>query len=77
MDLNFRGSESDKSMFYCQMKVTTFFGTYFLTLEYIMGMSRVQFADIFRKNVWGGKKGVFFPPRFQYSMVCSRRDVLE
>jgi len=48
--------------------VTTFFLTYFLTLEYIMKTFQIQFTNIFRKNVRRGTKKVcFLPPPFPIS----------
>ena len=73
MELNFLGLETRKYMFYHQINGTTFFLAYFLTLEYILEIFRAQLTNIFKKNARGEKKGMFFPPRFQYIQVCSRR----
>ena len=74
MELNFLGLETRKYMFYHQINDTTFFLAYFLTLEYILEIFRAQLTNIFKKNARGEKKGMFFPPRFQYIQVCSRRE---
>ena len=63
-DINFLGPETRDKVFYRQTNAATFFLAYFLTLEYIMGVFRVQFVDIFGKNAWGGKKGGVFSPPF-------------
>ena len=73
MELNFLGLETRKYMFYHQINGTTFFLAYFLTLEYILEIVRAQHTNIFKKNA-RGEKGYVFPPRFQSSQVCSRRD---
>ena len=62
--LSFLVSERLINTFYGQMEVATFFLTCILILEYIMGVFRVQFANIFGKKAWGGKKGGVFSPPF-------------
>ena len=75
MELNFLGLETRKYMFYHQINGTTFFLAYFLTLEYILEIFRAQHTNILKKNA-RGEKGMFPPPRFQYTQVCSRREYL-